>query len=493
MKNPKRVLSLITAVLMLFSVAACGETEEWVYSDVEEVVQTEVEGDTTSGPISSTATKKKKKVKKTQIEDKGLISMTKYTPQEELLKKQNLKGTTLKIVVGAEDQVDKYPQEAFARKMLTEKWGINVEQVIYSNTQRPSSAPTLVSCGNPPDVAHAATTNLMRYVYNNLASSVDKYIEKSDPVWENGDAFDGYVYNGKIYGVNWNGRLESSFFIWYNSTYFKEKKLDDPYTLYKNGKWTVDKFKELALAATTYKSSGETDIYGVRTWDYSVFLAMYGATGITENSNGKWEVTIDSANSMKGLQLISDLSNKGAVTFTLGGEGFLNRKFAMHIERPKNAIGNLDAYNKMDDEIGLVPLPQASDGKYYNYCVSDGSFFFKNGKNPAGAVAYRYYDRLFKRHSSIEEQKAAGFDPYEEIFISSEHENIANDYFKKSTKPVSDMIYTLNNWYSGDKLQLAFWNSITIDGKQPAQVVDSTKSQLLKCLKETVGVGNVVS
>lgn len=60
-------------------------------------------------------------------------------------------------------------------------------------------------------------------------------------------------------------------------------------------------------------------------------------------------------------------------------------------------------------------------------------------------------------------------------------------------KILDDKIYALSNWYSGDKLSKAFWSSIIVDGKQPAQVVDSAKSQISKCLKETVGVGNVAS
>ena len=126
------------------------------------------------------------------------------------------------------------------------------------------------------------------------------------------------------------------------------------------------------------------------------------------------------------------------------------------------------------------------------YTVADGSFLLKNGKNPLAAVAYRYYDRLFTQHTSREEQLAAGYDKYEKSLISKEHEKIATEYINKvCNKTLDDKLYALSNWVQGDGLSQQFWNSLTIDGKQPAQVVDSAKSQITKCLKETVGIANV--
>ena len=75
--------------------------------------------------------------------------------------------------------------------------------------------PTLVASGNPPDVAHGATTNLVRYVYANLAVPIDSYIVKEDPVWDNGEAFEGFQFGGKTYGISWNVVLQNNFFIFY--------------------------------------------------------------------------------------------------------------------------------------------------------------------------------------------------------------------------------------------------------------------------------------
>lgn len=494
MKKLKSILSLITAAVMLFTIAACRkkDKDEWIYSEEWQEITDNSSVDS-EDTITSSSGKTGDKKFTNSTENQGLINSEKLTPQEEYFSKAKLKGTTLTVVVGSDEDVNKYPQTKYAFDKLKNKWGINVKTVVYSNSQLPNMVATLVASGNPPDVAHAASTNLMRYVYSNLAVSIDKHIVKEDPVWENGDAFTGCVFNGKTYAISWSGLIDSTYFVWYNKTYLKEKGVEDPYELYKAGQWTVEKFKSVAQACKTYAANGkDVAVNGVGTWDYSVFLAMNGATGITETSNNKWQVTIDTPNAMKGLQLISDLAKDG--TYVASGAGFKDRKLAMHIERAPNAIKQYDLYNTMNDEIGMVPLPMASDGKYYAYTVSDASFFLKNGKNPIGAVAYRYYDRLFLRHASIEEQKAAGYDPLEKVAFSDEHRKIAEDFVNnKCAKILDDKIYALSNWYSGNNLSKAFWSSIIVDGKQPAQVVDSAKSQISKCLKETVGVGNVAS
>lgn len=518
----KKIIALALCFLFTLSLAACGGDDEWEEEIIwEEVVvsgedaqsgdkndtqsnnQSGDKGNESNNDVETLASKEQTSSNKVEMNDKGeegLIDTKELTPQEKFFEKNksSLEGTTVVVVSGSLDEENVYPQAKYATTQLKEKWGVTVERVVYSNSQLPKMIPTLVASGNPPDVAHVATTNLVRYVYSNLAVPLDNYLVTDDPVWDNGEAFEGFKFNGKTYGISWNTVLQNNFFVWYNKTYLKEKGCEDPYTLYTQGKWDTEAFKRVAKQAVSYQANGK-DIatYGAYSWDPSVFLAMYGATGVTEDERGKWSVTIDSANAMKALQMIRDLSVDGSLKInSLGSNAtdtaFKDRKMAMVLERNKNAIGSYDYYNTMSDEIGMVPLPKAPDGKYYAYTVADGSFLLKNGKNPIAAVAYRYYDRLFTQHTSREEQLAAGYDKYEKALISTEHEKIATEFINKvASKSLDDKLYALNNWVQGDGLSTQFWNSLTVDGKQPAQVVDSAKTVITKCLKETVGIGNV--
>ncbi len=515
MKKITRILALVMSALMVLGVAGCNSKEdEWeeysVYEDVDDIpsaqTNTGTKSDKDAGSekasskqigsnkkINKKTTKKitKKVVKATDKADEGLINAKKLSPQEELFAKASLKGTTLTYVKGSEDV---YPQEEYAIKMLKEKWGINVKYQVFANTALPNMVATMVASGNPPDVAHVADTNMLRYAYTNLATPLNDYLAVNDPVWDNGECFEPFTFNGKIYGISWSSPLNDNYFVWYNKTYLDEVGAEDPYTLYKKGKWDVDAFKRVAKKCVQFESDGKTvKTYGAMCWNPSLFLALYGEQAITEKPGNKWKVTIDSEAGMKGLQLIHDMYANSSLKLEGGYKEFGKRGTAMLIERPVNAIGNYDYYNTMEDEIGMVPLPSTSYGSY-GFTNTDGTFILKGSKNPMAAVAYRYYDRLFVSHTSNKEKEKAGYRVDKSISISDEHKAVAEEYFaKKRKKSLDSKLYSLTNWQSGENISKSFWNGLTVDGKQPAQLVDSAKSQIIKCLKDTVGASNVVN
>lgn len=492
MSRAKRILSLIFTVCILMSLFGCGSSDEWEeYSYYEDVPTSSSGGEALTSSGGKKVVKKKKVTGKEQVSE-GLINSDELSLQEQLFAKSSLNGTKLTYVKGSEDV---YPQEEYAIKQLKEKWGIECNYVVYSNSSLPSMVATMVASGNPPDVAHVADTNLIRYAYSNLAVALDDYLVLDDPVWDKSEGtFDIFTFGGKIYGIPWGTAEHSIYWVWYNKTYLKEVGAEDPYELYKAGKWDVEAFKRVAKQAVQYESDGKTvKTYGATCWNPSVFLALYGETGVAEQSGGKWKVTMDSTAGMKGLQLIRDMSANNSLNLAASGKTFGTRGTAMVLERDKNAIGQYDYYNTMEDEIGMVPLPSTSYGSFA-YKNTDGSFVLKGSKNPMAAVAYRYYDRLFVYHSSDEEKKAAGYDVTSNINMSADHAVIAKDYLNnKCAKIIDDKLYALTNWQTGEKLGGAFWTALTKEGKQPAQLIDSTKSQLTACLKDTVGASNVVN
>lgn len=492
MKYFIKSLCLILSIVMMCSLFGCSNGEEWEeYSVFEEVPGEEESVDEGQTLTSSTNKKvvKKKKIKNKDMEDQGLIGSDKLTPQEELFAKHNLKGTKF-TYVGSEYM---FPQEQYAIDMLKNRWGVESSKVIYSNTALPSMVATLVASGNPPDLGHSADTTIMRYAYTGLATAIDDYLVKDDVVWNDGTAFRAYTFNGKTYGMSWSTDFKDNYFVWYNKSYFKEVGAEDPYELYKAGKWDVEAFKRVAKKCVKYASDGKTvETYGAMCWNPALFLALYGEQAVTEQKNGSWKVTVDSAAGMKGLQLIHDLYASDCIKLQGGYKQFGVRQTAMIIERAPNAIGNYDYYNTMEDEIGWAPLPSTEYGSY-GFTNTDGEFVFKGAKNPVAAVAMRYYDCLFINHTSNAEKKAAGYEVNEAVKISDDHKKLAEDYLANVCKKSLDSkLYALSNWTEGERLASAFWSDLTDGGKQPAQLVDSAKAQIKKCLKDTVGAQNVV-
>lgn len=491
MKYLTKTLCLIMTIVMLCSLFGCSSTDEWEeYSVYEEVPTSSTEEGEELTSSSNKVVVKKKKVKNKDKADEGLINSDKLTPQEELFAKSNLKGTKFTYVKGTEYT---YPQEEYAIKQLEEKWGVEVDYVIYANTALPNMIATMVASGNPPDLAHSADTTIMRYAYTNLATPLDDYIVKSDPVWDGDVSFRAYTFNGKTYGMSWSTDFNDNYFVWYNKSYLKEVGAEDPYELYKAGKWDVEAFKRVAKKCVKYASDGKTvETYGAMCWNPSLFLALYGEQAVTEQTNGSWKVTVDSAAGMKGLQLIHDMYANDSLRLQGGYQQFGKRQTAMIIERAPNAIGNYDYYNTMEDEIGWAPLPSTEYGSY-GFSNTDGEFVLKGAKNPVAAVAMRYYDRLFVHHTSNAEKKAAGYEVNEAVKISDDHRKLADDYLaNKCKKTLDSKLYSLVNWTTGERLASQFWSDLTDGGKQPAQLVDSAKSQIKLCLKDTVGAQNVI-
>ncbi len=72
-------------------------------------------------------------------------------------------------------------------------------------------------------------------------------------------AIDEGRYNGKLYGLNvlFGGPL-----IYYNKTLVKNAGLEDPYDLFRQGKWTWDAFREYAIKMTKKGSHGRYSQFG---------------------------------------------------------------------------------------------------------------------------------------------------------------------------------------------------------------------------------------
>lgn len=506
MKYLKSILLLCMCACLVLSMTACGgDGDEWesvVVTNTQKVSKSTTEngnGDDIIG--STTSSTYVQSVTNTTKKDLGLINSDKLTPQEEIFEEADLDGTTLTFVFGTELSNYDTPEgggsnkDLYTWKTLREKWGVKLKHLVYSNSALAGVVATLVASGDPPDLAHVSDGQMMRYAYTNLAMQLNDYLATDDMVWDNGHCFENFTFNKKIYGIGWHSQEDINYWIYYNKTLFEENNIEDPYELYKAGKWNVEAFKRVATKATIFESDGTTvKVPGVACSQQMLFCAMHGESGVTELNGGKWKVTLDSAAGMQGLQLIYDLYQAKALV-TAGGmqAKFGQRGSAMLIERPKNAMGNYDYYNTMKDKIGMVPLPMAPDGKYYSYTVCDGSFVFKGAKNPVAAIAYRYYCRLFERYTSDAEKEAAGYKSDNIINYSPEHLALTQDHLNnKVNKTLMSTMAALVNWGDGEKLGGKFWDNLTKNGKQPAQLVDSVKEQLKLCLRSTVGVGNVV-
>lgn len=424
----------------------------------------------TKKPTTTTTFTGSKETMPTNVEDLS-------TPQEKMFSK--LKGTTITVV---DDEVTDNENTKLFRQIIQQKYGMKLEFIsLKDGVAGQNQFAQMVAAGNPPDVYGVDEVTFLRYVCSNIAQPLEPYIAKNDPFWKEVDLVD-YYFNNKPYGVPITWGLKVYMCV-YNKTLFKEQKQKTPHELYQEGNWNFKTFLETAKKMTLYAADGKTvKTYGVGTWNYALFMYANGGKGLSEK-DGKLSASIDQKAEMGGLQLLYDLVNANAFYTGDSYMGFGRRTVAMHLEQPLNAVGNYDYYNNMEDEIGIVPLPMANDGKYYAPKAGGAMVVPRNAKNPLGGVAYAYEMAVFDNNRFF--NSTLDYDlMWRRMSISDEDLALYMKYKEKAV-PLMSYMESLSGWWDGgyrDK----FWNAIVKDKKKPAEAVASMKSVLESCINRTV-------
>ncbi|MBR7132091.1 MAG: extracellular solute-binding protein [Clostridia bacterium] len=495
MKNLKRILTILLAIIMCVSIVGCGKTEDKgndtstptgnTTSDVTESEDGDVlKPDDTSSTESAASTESNtSSTQAPAVPDNNDYVEVTGSKQEKLF--GNLKGTKLRVP-GNVKQTD---WEKKFIEQFEKKYGIDVTIVPMSFAEQQTKLPSIIASKdkkNYIDVCTLSNVVFLRYAYGNMIKDFTKYVDKTDSNWTYKDAnfpaFNQYTLNDKIYGSHSIEDHET--YIFYNKTYFKEKGIKDPYEdYYLKNNWTFDTFRQVAKQSVSYAKDGKTiATYGFATWNYFAFAQAAGNSVIKQNGN-KWEVNITDKNGMAALNLLYECANDNSIAPFSTVNYFKSRKVAMFIERPSYATGSLDAYNTMSDKVGMVPMPKLDKNADYYFPVSaDGIGVAACAQNVPGAVAWIYeYNKAIEQRNSVE----PGLTNYRKR-LSVEHEKIRKEYLKKA-KPSYSLVDGLSGWYNGKGNREKFLDMIIEEKKNPAVTLDSLLPLLKDSLKATVG------
>lgn len=405
------------------------------------------------------------------------------TPQEK--KFESLRGSTVRIVMDPSTLVEG-SQDYVTIEYVKKKYGVKVEYINMGYEEAKSKIGQMVAAGNPPDALLIYESNFLQWSYRNILQPIDKYLV-DDETWS-GVSRTYFKTNNKTYGITY-GNPDTDLFVYmifYNKTLFEEQNVEDPYELYKKGQWTMDKLVEIAKKMTLYREDGKTvKTYGFSTWAPTYFILANGGTGVKETKPGVFESTLKQAADMGGLDVFYRMTQDGS--FGMGIDpyvGFGNRTIAMHFEIPGNAIFQNDYYNTMDDEIGMVPMPKADDGKYYAIVMEYGMAVPMNARNPLGGVMFAYEQYQLNNGRLVNNPSAYDLENRRKT-LSDEHLQIMRDYYKNATMRVNWM-EGLSGWQEGG-ISKKFWDKITADKLPPTAAVDSMNGLLNSAIKQTTG------
>ncbi|MGI6739618.1 MAG: ABC transporter substrate-binding protein [Christensenellales bacterium] len=228
----------------------------------------------------------------------------------------NAEGTTLTYWFWADN--DKYA--ATMREMIADFNATNSKGTVIVGEQIPwdggSYSNTLLQAaigGGGPDVATFKLTATPSFVNNGLLENLDPFIEK----WDKKDEINENMYNvmrgasgtDSVYVMPWNVQV---LYVYYRPSMYKEAGIEVPKT--------YEEFLEACEKLTRdTDGDGVTDVYG---------FGMRGSNGGQEPwgcfiyANGGTFETLDSEESIKGMQDYIDLFTNGYAPPTAPNDGF---------------------------------------------------------------------------------------------------------------------------------------------------------------------------
>lgn len=205
------------------------------------------------------------------------------------------------------------------------------------------------------------------------------YIDFSKPWWVNG-LIEETAIDGKLYLVTGDitkQTIGTVCCMFGNQRLFDDFQLENPIDLVDQGKWTLDKVKELATGVYQDINGNDTkdpeDRHGVVIYNANGVTAFQQSTGIkvtTMNKNGIPELSMNNEHTIDVLTKLREYI-RNSEEFYLGADADLDANYAIFSDgRALMTTGFFrqagEVYKDMQDDFWILPYPK-SDEKQENY------------------------------------------------------------------------------------------------------------------------------
>jgi len=133
-------------------------------------------------------------------------------------------------------------------------------------------------------------------------------LARNDPDFHETDFFPQALeegkYNGRLFGLN---VLLGGVMMYYNKTLMSSVGLDDPFDLWKQGRWTWRRLRESAIAMTRRAPDGRPDRYGVQIQTFPHNASILWAYGGEILDRDFRRCLMDSPGCVQAYQFLADL------------------------------------------------------------------------------------------------------------------------------------------------------------------------------------------
>lgn len=405
MKSIKRISSLVLAIALTLSIAACKSAEpsvsdeSTVSSDHSQATNSETtgsisdeSGDTTSATTTSgsgavtTKTTRTSAAPGTTTKPKPKTSLTRDQVMAKMPAK--LKGTTLTYMYWWD------PREQMEGEAITKfekATGITFKPVVASYNDFQTQLSAKIQAGDAPDLVRLLGN--VTWQINALQPITNSGFDFNDEAWD-AQLMQDYTFNGRCYAANLaKSAISDVAVIYYNIKALQDAEMEDPYDIWtKNPKdWTWEKFWSMCAEFISV-NKGKSGYAGA-TFEYSdaYVRSLGGSAYYYDSAKGLFMNNMKNAATETGWKTTLQAIEKGWLLRAHEETKFDQGKVLFFWSGPYSARtkDNRQKALKERNRLGVVPLP--TDSKYqvmYEYTA----FGIPMGaKNAAAAPYYLRY------------------------------------------------------------------------------------------------------
>ncbi len=207
------------------------------------------------------------------------------------------------------------PEQLALEEQLCEKFNLENPDIHVKFLKVPGSAygnksVVMLASDTAPDVLRVDHYNFANLQKKRFFLDLTPFAAK-DPTWKESDFFPEAIDEGKVnerlFGLN---VLFGATVIYYNRTLIEKAGLEDPYQLWKEGKWTYDKFVEQCVKLTKKDEKGNFVQFGTSVPGFPQWVPfVWGFGGDIIDSQHKTS-RLTEPGSLRGLQFVADLRYK---------------------------------------------------------------------------------------------------------------------------------------------------------------------------------------
>ena len=391
----KRILAcILVLVMMILPLTACskdsGDESYYSYYYVEDVG----DEDTESGEdVSDNKTSSNKDKDKKPGKDGGQSS-------DEIIKTDfNLEGKTVTMAITEEDQYNTTSFKAMISAFQT-KYKCKVKTFNLKFSGYNTQVAQRMSTGDPYDICYVHGNFFPAGPIAGCYADLTEAMKQVDTSALNMEKTEKFRWNGKLYGVCDNNCAFPDIF-YYNKVLFNNAGLEDPRTLYNEGKWTWDKIFEQGHEVT----DASQNIYYLA--DYFIITQTYGTSSITVE-NGKPVLNLKHPNTVKALQLIQKIYNgndaigqpNDSSDYT---KAFIEGRNYVYFEESSKYPGLVAkvkksmAFNKDVKNLEIVPIPIPAENTSKAYPTGwYTSISAGEGSDPRIALTWAAFEATYK-------------------------------------------------------------------------------------------------